>query len=463
MPVNHLVLFQFKADASAEQVEKVGLRLRQNLKRFEGTNTPRRHTQNGIQYAFVVEFESIEDRDFYVNIDQAHKAFVASALPIIEKWLNNDREFDSVIPCFDFTLSRLGTKHRLIVSRVSGKIIEQINEYDILCKSSAIYIHSLCSIINIVTLGTCVVAYDNLLGFNGAPEVETRTIDEIYEAAVVEGGDEAMQQDGLKAAFEARFPKMTLNLTVDLSKYQDGDIDHQLVRATDDLYVDSVILDIRGAWHATAVYPWTFTWNMDRVANGPMEFTDFLKPEFKDTLVLTYPTDDDASLYAFDLILQEFGIEWFDALLTQNPHWVRGTQTAATLMSSPNSTAAATFTSIVGLSPSAPLNISIPTKGHFNTWPQRAAILKDAPHPEGAKLLHNFILSKEYQRNTGVWSVRRDVPAPAGFPELIDIPSTDPTEFQRFLADRARVERSRFFFESKLGTPQGPSSVNNGI
>ncbi|KAI8947947.1 ABC transporter [Xylaria longipes] len=323
------------------------------------------------------------------------------------------------------------------------------------------------------------LAYDNLLGFNGAPEVETRTIDEIYEAAVVEGGDEAMQQDGLKAAFEARFPKMTLNLTVDLSKYQDGDIDHQLTlhdyprwdqegallhyQPLDFYKLYPAFRDIRGAWHATAVYPWTFTWNMDRVANGPMEFTDFLKPEFKDTLVLTYPTDDDASLYAFDLILQEFGIEWFDALLTQNPHWVRGTQTAATLMSSPNSTAAATFTSIVGLSPSAPLNISIPTKGHFNTWPQRAAILKDAPHPEGAKLLHNFILSKEYQRNTGVWSVRRDVPAPAGFPELIDIPSTDPTEFQRFLADRARVERSRFFFESKLGTPQGPSSVNNGI
>ncbi|KAI1746696.1 hypothetical protein F4782DRAFT_544957 [Xylaria castorea] len=228
--------------------------------------------------------------------------------------------------------------------------------------------------------------------------------------------------------------------------------------------------DIRGAWHATAVYPWTFTWNMDRVPDGPMEFTDFLRTECKDKLVLIYPTDDDTSLYASDLILanlhqglQVFGIEWFDALLAQNPLWVRGTQTAATLLFSPNSTAAATFISIVGLSPSAPLNISIPTKGDFNTWPQRAAILKDAPHPESAKLLHNCILSKEYQRKTGVWSVRRDVPAPAGFPELVDIPSTDPTEFQRFLADRARVERLRFFFESKLGTPQGPSSLNDGI
>ncbi|KAI0423378.1 ABC transporter [Xylaria sp. FL1042] len=239
-------------------------------------------------------------------------------------------------------------------------------------------------------LGACAAAYDNLLGFNGAPEVETRTIDEIYEAAVAEGGvvtcwhggNKAMQQAGLKATFEARFSKMILNLTVDLSKYQDGDIDRQLVNTADDLY------------HATAVYPWTFTWNMDRVADGPMEFTDFLKPEFKNKLQDHAITDPPHTL-------QEFGIEWFDALQAQNSCWVRGTQTAATLISSPNCTRAATFTSIVGLSPSAPLNISIPTKDHFNTWPQRAAILMDAPHPEGAKLLHNFILSKEYQRNTG--------------------------------------------------------------
>lgn len=194
-------------------------------------------------------------------------------------------------------------------------------------------------VISAVLLGNCVTAYDTLLGFNGAPEVETRTIDEIYAAAVTEGGvvtcwhggDEAMQQDALKTAFEARFPKMTLNLTVDLSKYQDGDIDRQL--ATDSLYVDSIILqtlqdyprwdqegallrylpldydklypefrDIRGAWHATGVYPYTFTWNMDRVADGPMEFEDFLKPEFKGKLVLTYPTDDDVTLYALDLM-----------------------------------------------------------------------------------------------------------------------------------------------------------------
>lgn len=32
--------------------------------------------QNGMTHAFVVEFESVADRDFYVNGDETHRAFV---------------------------------------------------------------------------------------------------------------------------------------------------------------------------------------------------------------------------------------------------------------------------------------------------------------------------------------------------------------------------------------------------
>ena len=182
-------------------------------------------------------------------------------------------------------------------------------------------------------------AYDTTFAYDGAPEIETRSLDEIYEAAVAEGGvvtcwhggDEVDQQDGLKKAFEARFPKMTLNVTVDVSKYHDGNIDRQL--ATGGLYVDSAILqtlhdyprwdlegallhyqplnfdklypdfrDVRGAWHGVSIFAWTFIWNTNRVEDGPREFEDFLDPRFKNQLVLTYPNDDDAVLYAFDLM-----------------------------------------------------------------------------------------------------------------------------------------------------------------
>ncbi|KAG9250324.1 ABC transporter [Emericellopsis atlantica] len=346
----------------------------------------------------------------------------------------------------------------------------------------------------LVVAGSC--AYDTLVKFDGAPIQENRTIEAIYHAALEEGGivtcwhggDETNQQDGLKEAFETRFPGMTLNITVDVSKYHDGNIDRQL--STGGLYVDSIILqtlqdyprwdqegallhyaplnfdnthpafrDIRAAWYGVSIFAWTFISNNDRLSEGPREFADFLKPEFKDKLVLTYPNDDDAVLYAFDLIMQEFGYEWFEKLLQQNPRWVRGTGTPLTLLNATNSTIAATFTAGMGLSSSETLNVTIPTKGSFVTWPQRAAIFKDAPHPESAKLLHNFMLSYEHQNSTGSWSVLKNVPAPAGYPGIMDVPSTNPVEFERFMGDRVRVERLKLFFEDKIGTPQGLSPL----
>lgn len=40
---------------------------------------------------------------------------------------------------------------------------------------------------------------------------------------------------------------------------------------------------------------------------------------------------------------------------------------------------------------------------------------------------------------------------------------TDPTNFGRFMADRAAVERLRFFFEDRIGTAQGLSPLVDGI
>jgi hypothetical protein len=191
-----------------------------------------------------------------------------------------------------------------------------------------------------LALGASMVyAYDQTFAYDGAPEIENRTIDEIYKAALAEGGivtawhggDETTQQDSLKKAFEARFPGMTLNVTVDVSKYHDGNIDRQL--ATGSLYVDSALLqtlhdyprwdsegallhymplnfenlypafrDLRGAWHGVELLGWSFLWNTNKLSEGPREFEDFLKPEYKGKLVLTYPNDDDAVLYAFDLM-----------------------------------------------------------------------------------------------------------------------------------------------------------------
>lgn len=161
--------------------------------------------------------------------------------------------------------------------------------------------------------------------------------------------------------------------------------------------------------------------------------------------------------------MKQYGESWFDSLLNQNPRWVRGTATPATIAAGSNFTQAAFFATGGGFGSSEPLNFSQPTQGKYVSWAQYAGILKDAPHVEGAKLLHNFILSKEFQSTSGTWSVRRDIPAPAGFPSLWNETSTNPTEFAKFMADRATVERLRFWFEARLGPPKGLDPIDDDI
>ncbi|KAG5633030.1 hypothetical protein DXG03_008784, partial [Asterophora parasitica] len=101
-----------------------------------------------------------------------------------------------------------------------------------------------------------------------------------------------------------------------------------------------------------------------------------------------------------------------------------------------------------------------PKEAPFVAWAQTAAIPANAPHPEGAKLLHNYLLSPEFQETTG-WQVRNDLPLPQGFPypPLANVTQTNAPAFARWMEDRGRVERLRFWFERRLGTPQGVSPL----
>ncbi|RAR07668.1 ABC-type Fe3+ transport system [Stemphylium lycopersici] len=331
--------------------------------------------------------------------------------------------------------------------------------------------------------------------YNTSFEQETRSLDEIYQAALAEGGvvtlwhggDEKNQQNGLKSAFEARFPNMTLNVTVDLSKYHDVNLDLQL--AEDNVYVDSIVLqtlhdyprwkkegallnyaplnfdkvspefkDKDAAYCGLLIFSWGIAANLNKTSTKPTSYADFTKPEYKDKIALTYPNDDDAVLYQFDLILEELGMEWFEALLKNNPRWVRGTATPRTLIKAANTTSAVSFAGGFSLTDNPPLTYAIGTDAKFVSWAQTGAILKKAPHPEGAKLLHSFMLSDEYQGSSG-WSPRGDIAAPAGGEKILEQPGTDAPAFATWMADRGHVERRRDFYELRIGTAQGLSPL----
>ncbi|KAL5339820.1 hypothetical protein BJX70DRAFT_362584 [Aspergillus crustosus] len=99
MAITHIVLFQVKASLSAEVIQDFSNRmigLKDNcihptsqkpyiVSSSGGVDNSPEGIQGGITHAFVVEFASAEDRDYYVEKDPAHRAFVGTLGDIIEK------------------------------------------------------------------------------------------------------------------------------------------------------------------------------------------------------------------------------------------------------------------------------------------------------------------------------------------------------------------------------------------
>ncbi|KJZ76796.1 hypothetical protein HIM_03673 [Hirsutella minnesotensis 3608] len=98
-PIVHVVFFQFKPDLAPTERQELCDRMLE-LKnsclhpRSEkpyirssvgGLDRSIEGVQGGITHAFVVEFASQEDRDYYVHEDPAHRAFVELMLPKLVK------------------------------------------------------------------------------------------------------------------------------------------------------------------------------------------------------------------------------------------------------------------------------------------------------------------------------------------------------------------------------------------
>ncbi|PLB34914.1 Dabb family protein [Aspergillus candidus] len=99
MSITHIVLFQFKVDAPPAAVKDACSRMlalkdncvhpasqRPYIKSAVGgaDNSPE-GIQGGITHAFVMEFATAEDREYYVSSDPTHQEFVKSLGGIIEK------------------------------------------------------------------------------------------------------------------------------------------------------------------------------------------------------------------------------------------------------------------------------------------------------------------------------------------------------------------------------------------
>lgn len=326
-----------------------------------------------------------------------------------------------------------------------------------------------------------------------------QSIDDLYKAALKEGGqltvyaggDEVTQGFGIKSNFERRFPGMKLNIVVDLSKYHDARIEEQLLRKNldvdvahlqtlhdfDDWAARGLLLPYKPVgWDQiptaykdpdgrfTGLFMLTFanSYNKNYVSaeNAPRDYSDFLKPEFKDRIVIAYPNDDDAVLYMFDKIIQKYGIGFIDQLKANGVQWVRGTQTPRDAVEAGKyAISTGTSGSFVPVESSA-LRFVLPKNDPFLTWAQTGAIFKNAKHPAAAKLYMSWQLSLPVASNPRQFPIRKDVAPLPGF-QTLDHYNTSPEDFVAFMRDRARVERLKSLFERLIGPVQGISPLKD--
>lgn len=316
-------------------------------------------------------------------------------------------------------------------------------------------------------------------------EEESRSLTELHEMARAEGGtltvyaggDVAGQQDGTVKAFNAAFPDITLNMIVDYSKYHDVRVDRQIATGTlvPDVthlqtsfdfprwqrlgvlqeyepagfsQVHDVFKDPDGAWVAVNVFAFSYMYGPQ---GGPATPRDLVNPEWKGRIASSHPGDDDATLFLYKKYVDIYGWEWLEALARQDVAFHRGTNSPGDAVDA--------GTKQVGVAGAATGGSGTtwvtPSEGHpFLAWGQRAALLRDAPHPEAAKLYLNWMLSTERQAaGFNGWGVRTDV-IPGGGP-IWTYENAHVAEFAAFMEDRAQVERWRQTMILYLGEVRG--------
>jgi ABC-type Fe3+ transport system substrate-binding protein len=210
--------------------------------------------------------------------------------------------------------------------------------------------------------------------------------------------------------------------------------------------IDPAFKDEDGAFTTVSVNIVAYAYNTALVAPAdvPRSALDFLKAPFQGKLVTTDPTEDDASLLTFRGIVEKYGWDFLDRYMERKPSFVTNGH-AAVSNAIADGQKLATFDS-TSTTPrlkhdGKPIDAVLSKVDAIPVFLVAAAIFKDAPHPNGAKLFLSWYLAKEQQSRTGTFSPRADVPPPEGFQPLASY-NID-SGYRQMLSDEVKLAELR--------------------
>jgi ABC-type Fe3+ transport system substrate-binding protein len=342
---------------------------------------------------------------------------------------------------------------------------------------------------------TCAIrvaaAAASLVGFlTGAiVSLQAQGLDELHAKAKAEGslvlyvGGPTAPWEARAKQFEQRYPGIKMSITGGFSNVLDKQIDQQLkenklavdiaiFQTLDDFVrwkgqgqllpfkpdgfdaIDASFKDSDGAFFGVMVIAMPYQYNTQLVKSEdvPKSAPDFLKPIFRAKVVAAYPADDDATLYLYYTIVQKYGWDYMDKYMANRPNFIQGHLSVQRSISSGQNLV--TPDSIFSITESEK-RAGKPVDSHFSTidptpiWPLTGAVFKNAPHPNAGKLFLSWLIEKDQQAKVGTWSVRADVPPPAGYKPIFSYPVVN--DYRGFLTNAKQIEDLRKRFEGYTG------------
>ena len=321
-----------------------------------------------------------------------------------------------------------------------------------------------------------------------AAQARAESLDELYAKAKLErtlalyGAGPTGSHDRWIREFEQRFPGVSVAFTGGLSNGLNRRIEQQLAsgRVETDLAIFQTIQDFGkwkrtgallafkpegfdaidpaykdedGAFTAVSVNTVVYAYNSKLVpaTEVPASALDFLKARFQGQLITTDPTEDDAGLAVFTMIVDKYGWSYMDRYMAQEPAFVTSGH-AAVSNAIAEGDKVATFDS-TSTTPrlkaqGKPIEPVFSQADLTPVFLVGAAIFKDAPHPNAAKLYLSWYLAKEQQSRTGTFSPRADVPPPPGMQPLSSYKID--SGYRKLVSDEARLTELRRRFGSYI-------------
>jgi ABC-type Fe3+ transport system substrate-binding protein len=206
--------------------------------------------------------------------------------------------------------------------------------------------------------------------------------------------------------------------------------------------IDPAFKDEDGTFTTVAVNMITYAYNTQLVpaADVPKSALDFLKPLFAGRLISTDPAEDDAALMVFNSIVEKYGWDYMAKYMAQKPKFVHdGHATVSNQIAAGEMLASFDSTSTTPRlkAQGKPIDLVVPREDAMPLFLVAAAIFKDAPHPNVAKLFLNWYLDPAQQSRTGAFSPRSDVAPPQGW-EALSTYKLD-TGYRKLLSDEAKL------------------------